>query len=63
MECLFYFIDDANFSDDAEMQEKAEKIIHVICELFIEGSEKKNKYWKFRHVLYELVDFFIEEKN
>ena len=63
MEFVFEFLDEAYFCFDEKKKQKADEICSIICDLYVEGSQGKSKYWKYRHVLYQLSDFFSEENN
>ena len=59
---LFLFLDEANFSESEQLQERSRKVVWMVNE-HLNLCEGKGWFTQFRHILYEFERFFMEEKN
>ena len=57
---LFTFFEEANLSDSKPLQDRSVLVCDIIGEmLFYTESKGKSWFWKFRHILYKMEEYFL----
>ena len=62
MKELIMFLDEANFSESKELEKRSRKVVEMTCE-HLKLCEGRSWFTQFRHILYQLEKFFLEESS
>ena len=61
MKELLTFLDQANYCKSETLQQRSILVCNTIAQAMLFESEGKSWFWKFRHILYELEEFFLDK--
>ena len=60
MSQLLDFFDATSYSDSEILQKRAILVCGILSEMLLPESQGKSWVWQFRHILYKLEEFFLD---
>ena len=60
MSQLLDFFDAASYSDSEILQKRVILVCGILSQMLLPESQGKSWVWQFRHILYKLEEFFLD---